>query len=106
MQSKRALFVDSVTIHRTERKAHRDGITALLGKHAALPDIDAELEKLAMDPRRSHTELAMLISRISLRISGGTVGRPPRQLLPAPERSEPDAVPFYDGLRLQNFRSV
>ena len=31
-----------------------------------------------MDPWRSHNGLAMLISRISLRISGGTVGRPPR----------------------------
>jgi hypothetical protein len=27
-----------------------------------------------------HSGLAMLISRISLRISGGTVGRPPRRL--------------------------
>src|SRR5450631_1133389 len=46
--------------------------------HARLSDIDAELEGFSMDPRRSHRGLAMLISRISLRISDGTVGRPPR----------------------------
>ena len=48
--------------------------------HARLPDIDAELEKLVVDPRRSHSGLAMLISRISRRISTGTIGRPPRRL--------------------------
>src|ERR1700692_789123 len=47
--------------------------------HARLSDIDAELEEFSMDPRRSHRGLAMLISRISLRISGATVGRPPRR---------------------------
>jgi hypothetical protein len=31
-----------------------------------------------MDPRRSPSGLAMLISSISLRISNGTVGLPPR----------------------------
>jgi hypothetical protein len=36
---------------------------------AGLTDLDAQLEQLAMDPRRSHSGLAMLISRISRRIS-------------------------------------
>jgi hypothetical protein len=44
-------------------------------RDAGLADIDAELEKLSMDSR-----LAMLISRISRRISNGTVGRPQRRL--------------------------
>ena len=43
--------------------------------YAGLADIDAELEKLAVDTRRSG--LAMLILRMSFRISSGTVGRPP-----------------------------
>src|SRR5665811_1459252 len=47
--------------------------------HAGLSDIDAELEELSMDPRRSPQRIGMLISRISLRISGATVGRPPRR---------------------------
>jgi hypothetical protein len=47
--------------------------------YAGPSDIDAELEQLSMDPRRSHSGLAMLISRTSLRISSVTVGRPPRR---------------------------
>jgi hypothetical protein len=47
--------------------------------HAGLSDIDAELEEISMDPRCPHSGLAMLISRISLRIAGATVGRPPRR---------------------------
>src|SRR6478735_8802655 len=47
--------------------------------HAGLSDFDAELEKLAMNSWRS-SGLAILISRISSRISSGTVGRPPRCL--------------------------
>ena len=48
-------------------------------RHARLSDIDAELEQFSMDPRRPHSGLAMLISRISRRISSGTVGLPPRR---------------------------
>ena len=48
--------------------------------HARLPDIDAELEKLAVDPRRSPQRIGNAISRISRRISTGTIGRPPRRL--------------------------
>ncbi len=46
--------------------------------HAGLADIDAKLEKLTMDPRCSHNGLAMLIWRISWRISTVTAGRPQR----------------------------
>src|SRR6202795_466218 len=45
--------------------------------HAGLSDIDAELEEFSMIRGAPHRGLAMLISRISLRISNGTVG-PPR----------------------------
>src|ERR1700724_3129881 len=41
--------------------------------HARLADIDAELKQLSVDPRRPHSGLAMLISRINLRISVGNV---------------------------------
>src|ERR1700738_4767752 len=46
--------------------------------HARLSDIDAELEQLSMDPRRSPQRIGNALSRISLRISHGTVGLPPR----------------------------
>src|SRR5712675_2180708 len=46
--------------------------------HAGLSDIDAELEEFSMIRGAPQSGLAMLISRISLRISCGTVGRPPR----------------------------
>src|SRR6478609_9781166 len=48
--------------------------------HAGLSDFDAELEKLAMNRGAPQSGLAILISRISSRISSGTVGRPPRCL--------------------------
>src|SRR5712664_3393870 len=46
--------------------------------HAGLSDIDAELEEFSMIRGAPQSGLAMLTSRISLRISCGTVGRPPR----------------------------
>src|SRR5712675_684942 len=46
--------------------------------HAGLSDIDAELEEFSMIRGASQSGVAMLMSRISLRISCGTVGRPPR----------------------------
>src|SRR5712671_136911 len=46
--------------------------------HAALSDIDTELEEFSMIRGAPQSGLAMLMSRISLRISCGTVGRPPR----------------------------
>ena len=71
--------------------------------HAGLSDVDAELEKLAMNSWPSQSGLAILISRISSRISSGTVGRPPRCLdFQAPIRSEPRAVPSYNSVRLND----
>jgi hypothetical protein len=49
--------------------------------------------------------LAMLISRISLRTFGGTVGRPPPRL-DFQRQYDLNPVPFYDGLRLHNRQSV
>src|SRR5882672_1873233 len=46
--------------------------------HAGLSDIDAELEEFSWIRGAPHCGLAMLISRISLRISNGTAGLPPR----------------------------
>src|SRR3977135_4378974 len=54
-----------------------------------------------------HSGLAMLISRISLRISVGKVGRPPRcRDLQRQYDLKAGAVPSYDGLRLHNCQSV
>lgn len=46
--------------------------------HARLSDIDAELESSPWTRRAPHSGFTTLISRISPRISSGTVGRPPR----------------------------
>jgi hypothetical protein len=43
-----------------------------------LPDIDAELEQFAMNPRCAQSGLARLTSWISWRISSDVFGRPPR----------------------------
>ena len=56
-----------------------------------------------MDPRRSHNGLAMPISRISLHISCGTVGPPPRCLdFQSPIRSETGAMPTDDCIRIDD----
>ena len=44
--------------------------------HRSMTDLEAELEELTMDSRRTQSELALLISRISLRTSRSTDGRP------------------------------
>src|SRR5580693_4586175 len=46
---------------------------------ARLSDIDAELEEFSMDPRRSPQRIGNAHLAVSLRISGATVGRPPRR---------------------------
>src|SRR6185437_2721776 len=48
--------------------------------HTGLADIDAKLEQLTWILGAPHNGLAMLISRISRRISNGTIGRPQRRL--------------------------
>src|SRR4030081_1694241 len=75
--------------------------------HARLSDIDAELEQLSMDPRRSPQRIgnAHLADKLAyLRRYGWSATAAPR--LPAPVRSEPGTVPFYDGLWLHNRQSV
>src|SRR5882724_13421927 len=75
--------------------------------HAGLSDIDAELEQLSMDPRRSpqrigNTHLADKLAY--LRRYGWSATTGPR--LPAPIRSEPGTMPFYESLWLHNRQSV
>src|SRR3984893_12392788 len=75
--------------------------------HAGLSDIDAELEEFSMDPRRSPQRFgsAHLADKLAyLRRYGWPATTAPR--LPAPVRSEPGTVPFYDGLWLHNRQSV
>src|SRR5450631_718916 len=76
--------------------------------HARLSDIDAELEQFPMDPRRApHSGLAMLISRISRRISGGhnwPAATAPR--LPAPIRPKTRTMPADNGVRLNDRQSI
>src|SRR3979409_1684169 len=75
--------------------------------HAGLSDIDAELEQLSMDPRRSPQRIgnAPLADRLAaLRRYGLSATTAPR--LPAPVRSEPGTVPFYDSLWLHNRQSA
>ena len=45
--------------------------------YRGLADIDAELEQLTMDPRRTPKGFARLISRMSWRTSADALGRPP-----------------------------
>src|SRR5258705_1641324 len=71
--------------------------------HARLSDIDAELEQLSVDPRRSPQWIgnAHLADKLAcLRQYSWSATTAPR--LPAPVRSEPGTVPPYDGLRLYN----
>src|SRR6202011_3806640 len=71
--------------------------------HAGLSDIDAELEKLSMDPRRSPQQIgnAHLADKLAyLRRYSWSATTAPR--LPPPVRSEPGAVPFNHGLRLHD----
>src|SRR6202048_3888447 len=74
---------------------------------AGLSDIDAELERLSMDPRRppqriGNTHLADKLA--DLLPYGWSASTAPR--LPAPVRSEPGTVPFYDSLWLHNRQSA
>src|ERR1700723_2875094 len=71
--------------------------------HAGLSDIDAELEEFSMDPRRSPQRIgnAHLADKLAyLRRYSWSATTGPR--LPPPVRSEPGAVPFNHGLRLNN----
>src|SRR6202163_3052544 len=71
--------------------------------HAGLSDIDAELEELSMDPRRSPQRIgnAHLADKLAyLRRYSWSAPTAPR--LPPPVRSEARAVPFNHGLRLHD----
>jgi hypothetical protein len=71
--------------------------------HAGLSDIDAELEQLSTDPRRSPQRIgnAHLADKLAyLRRYSWSATTAPR--LPPPVRSEPGAVPFDHGLRLHD----
>src|SRR5258706_14384064 len=75
--------------------------------NGGLPDIDAELEKLARNPWCAHNGLARLISRMSSRISSGVFGRPPRGLdFQRQYRSEAGTMPTDHGLRPDDLQSV
>src|SRR3979409_1075541 len=75
--------------------------------HAGLSDFDAELEEFSMDSRRSPQRIgnAHLADKLAyLQRNCWPATAAPR--LPAPVRSEPGTVPFYDGLWLHNRQSV
>src|SRR5271169_1165568 len=75
--------------------------------YARLSDVDAELEQLSVDPRRSPQRIgkAHLADKLAyLRRHIWSAATAPR--FPAPVQSKPDAVPFHDGLRFQNCQSV
>src|SRR3984893_14399465 len=75
--------------------------------NARLSDINTELEQLSVDPWRSPQWIgnAHLADKLAyLWRYGWSAATAPR--LPAPVRSEPGTVPFYDGLRLHNRQSV
>src|SRR5882724_11630441 len=75
--------------------------------NARLSDINTELEQLSVDPWRSPQWIgnAHLADKLAyLWRYGWSAATAPR--LPTPVRSEPGTVPFYDGLRLHNRRSV
>src|SRR3979490_2501208 len=75
--------------------------------HAGLSDIDADLEEFSMDPRPSPQRIgnAHLADKLAyLRRYRWSATTAPR--LPAPVRSEPGTVPFYDSLWLHNRQSA
>src|ERR1700722_16294311 len=75
--------------------------------HARLSDIDAELEEFSMDPRRSPQRIgnAHLADKLAyLRRYSWSAPTAPR--FPPPGRSEPGAVPFNHGLRLDNRQRI
>src|SRR5258706_15183390 len=75
--------------------------------HTRLPDFDAELEQLSVDPRRSPQRIsnANLVDKLAYvrgyRWSATTTSR-----LPAPIRSETRAMPTDDRIRLDNRQRI
>src|ERR1700740_2714799 len=76
-------------------------------RDARLSDINSELEEFSMDPQRSPQRIgnAHLADKLAyLRRYSWSAPRAPR--LPPRVRSEPGAVPLYNGIWLQNRQSV
>src|ERR1700687_2466810 len=75
--------------------------------HARLSDIDAELEKLSMDPRRSPQWVCNAdLSDQPAYFEGDRWSPATRSRLPAPVRSEPGTVPTDNGFRLHNRQRI
>src|SRR6202171_4928770 len=75
--------------------------------HARLSDIDAELEKLSMDPRRSPQWVCNAhLSDQPAYFERHRWSTATRSRLPAPVRSEPGTVPTDNGFRLHNRQRI
>src|ERR1700676_3037450 len=75
--------------------------------HAGLSDIDAELEQLSMDPRRSPQRIgnAHLVDKPAY-LQRNCWPATPRFRFPASIKTEAGAMPFDHGLRLNNRRRI
>src|SRR6266850_4586720 len=75
--------------------------------HTRLPDFDAELEQLSMDPRRSPQRIsnAHLVDKLAY-VGGYSWSATTAPRLPAPIRSEAGAVPTDDRIRLDDRQRI
>src|SRR6266404_4706333 len=75
--------------------------------HTRLPDFDAELEQLSMDPRRSPQRIsnAHLVDKLAY-VRGHSWSATTTSRLPAPIRSETRAMPTDDRIRLDDRQRI
>src|SRR6476661_3844454 len=75
--------------------------------HTRLPDFDAELEQLSMDPRRSPQRIsnAHLVDKLAY-VRGYGWSATTTSRLPAPIRSETRAMPTDDRIRLDDRQRI
>src|SRR5467141_20396 len=75
--------------------------------HTRLPDFDAELEQLSMDPRRSPQRIsnAHLVDKLAS-VRGYSCSSNTTSRLPAPIRSETRAMPTDDCIRLDDRQRI
>src|SRR2546429_831635 len=75
--------------------------------HTRLPDFDAELEQLSMDPRRSPQRIsnAHLVDKLAY-VRGCSWSATTTSRLPAPIRSEARAMPTDDRIRLDDRQRI
>src|SRR5260370_34727121 len=75
--------------------------------HTRLPDFDAELEQLSMEPRRSPQRIsnAHLVDKLAY-VRGYSWSATTTSRLPAPIRSETRAMPTDDRIRLDNRQRI